>query len=762
MTTWYVSPTGSVSGDGSIDSPYDIDTMIGASSPAAGGDTIYLLGGRYTPLSAGVIAGASITNGKAIAGKGVYTLRINGASGNNITLRNYPGEAVRINGAIHLVAGQASYVTVRGLEIAATPTTRTFTAATDVDYPGIYITAPGCALVNNYIHDITQIYLFATGGCTVHGNLIGWTGAEYGGAGVLNGGCFYTHNHNGGDMLFKKNAFILPFNGGAMGMWSGGINNIRDYYVEDNVAYYCGFMLGSGLGTNDDNNHVNRNYTYSNYAAGNLVPWPGIQSGNADNVAGDGEGLVECTGNYAINNANGGGSPFYIKFGREYNVVGNTFVGNNPFGTCVGYFVPTGAIKAGSTVNNNTYHYTGAAGQFASNSVLGLRTFAQWQADTGYDAASTLAFTLPTTNVTKVVGNDYEGRGFVAIYNWEALAAVSVDLSAIGFADGAHCRVRNALNYDEYYDFVYHSSSPSHSFSMAAASWSLRQPAGWDITSVTWPTEPFPAYGLFLVEEIETVSGVALFDITLELSKVLQYTVEAVATGGSSTTLVDSRRREAQDYFRSGTLWFKAMKTSIEVDDWIPGTFTHGANILSVAKDLYAAAGQDYPRWLLVQKINEALQEMLLASENVSLTTAAYQERYPLPDGVYNLKRVEVAEESTDPFGYTPNLNWQEVGGELVFDAWHAPVENDLTIRITYQPRHTQLTEDADVISDRIPIMHLVWRAAALALRWRQGRIRMDDPEQLRQYNDAIVNAERKAGLWPVPTTPRDPHLATW
>jgi hypothetical protein len=30
-----------------------------------------------------------------VAGKGVYTLRINGAAGSNITFRNYPGEAVR-------------------------------------------------------------------------------------------------------------------------------------------------------------------------------------------------------------------------------------------------------------------------------------------------------------------------------------------------------------------------------------------------------------------------------------------------------------------------------------------------------------------------------------------------------------------------------------------------------------------------------------------------------------------------------------------
>lgn len=68
-----------------------------------------------------------------------------------------------------------------------------------------------------------------------------------------------------------------------------------------------------------------------------------------------------------------------------------------------------------------------------------------------------------------------------------------------------------------------------------------------------------------------------VFTATLELSKIVQHTPEGTATGGSTTTLLDTLRREFEDYFDRGTIWFQsgtlASKTA-EVLDWIPTTFT--------------------------------------------------------------------------------------------------------------------------------------------------------------------------------------------
>lgn len=748
MTTWYVSPTGSASGDGSIDNPYDLATVIGV---VAAGDVVYLRGGTYTSSTKGVV-GADAVDGSNFAGKGVWRFTCLGTAADRITFKSYPGEWAILNGAPHIHTS-GGYITFRNLEIKSTPTTRSFANKAAVDFPSMYITRPGCSIINCYIHDLSEVDIFGAGGCTTHGNIIGLNGWYTIDTGTNRAYGLYSHNDTGGAFAIEKNVFLPSLGIYAAHLYSA-LNDVKDYSLRYNVALNGALLMNSEVGEMS-NDVMSYNYIYGNSTLLGYVMRIMSNDGNANTVA------AEAKYNYIVCE-NGCGVPLEIRNIRTLDLQYNTMV---RVGTArvVNYDRASNMIS--EVFDYNTYYTSGAPWNtwywWPTTTAL---DYADWLTTSGFDVNSTRTDpTLPTTNHVVVIDNDYEdGRGFVVIYNYEALATVSVDISNIGLIDGAHYRLRNALNHDEYYDFIYHASSPTITISMAAADWSQRSPTAYD-SPIAWYSEPFPTFGVFLIEPIESAPiGAALFDITLELSKVLQNTVEAVATGGTSTTLVDSRRREAQDYFRSGTLWFKGLKTSVEIDDWLPGTFTHGASVLSAAKDLYAAAGQDYPRWLLIQKINEALQEMLLASENVSLTSVAYQERYPLPDGVYNLKRVEVAEESTDPFGYTPNMNWQEVGGELVFDAWHPPVENDLTIRITYQPRHTQLTEDADTIPDRIPLMHLVWRAAALALRWRQGRIRMDDPEQLRQYNDAIVNAERKAGLWPVPTTPRDPHLATW
>jgi len=171
----------------------------------------------------------------------------------------------------------------------------------------------------------------------------------------------------------------------------------------------------------------------------------------------------------------------------------------------------------------------------------------------------------------------------------------------------------------------------------------------------------------------------------------------------------------------------------------------------------------DYPRWLLVQAVNRARGELIPMSQNATLVTVADQERYTLPAGVYNIKQVEIAEQLIDPFGFTPNYNWREFGGMLIFDPDHAPTLAGMAIYLHYQPYPTILTADADVIDNIIPQQALIWRAAVHCLRHRFQRVGEDDPVVRTQLNEAIVEAERKAGQWKLPQVPaRDPHHAAW
>ena len=85
-----------------------------------------------------------------------------------------------------------------------------------------------------------------------------------------------------------------------------------------------------------------------------------------------------------------------------------------------------------------------------------------------------------------------------------------------------------------------------------------------------------------------------LFDATLALAKILTTVPEGTATGGGTTTLVDSSRTEPVDHFNDGTIWFKSgnnIGLSTKVTDYAAnGTFTHATLGANVATDTYAAA----------------------------------------------------------------------------------------------------------------------------------------------------------------------------
>ena len=68
---YYVSPTGSASGDGSASRPWDLATALAHPSKVVAGDTIWLRGGSY---------------------RGALTSRLTGTASRPIVVRQYPGE----------------------------------------------------------------------------------------------------------------------------------------------------------------------------------------------------------------------------------------------------------------------------------------------------------------------------------------------------------------------------------------------------------------------------------------------------------------------------------------------------------------------------------------------------------------------------------------------------------------------------------------------------------------------------------------------
>lgn len=242
-----------------------------------------------------------------------------------------------------------------------------------------------------------------------------------------------------------------------------------------------------------------------------------------------------------------------------------------------------------------------------------------------------------------------------------------------------------------------------------------------------------------------------LFNATLELAKVLGYVISSTTTAdGSTTTLIDSARvTEVDDFWNGGTLWITSgtySGNSRKVTDFLNsiGMFTFSPALAGApgTGNTYSVINGDWPKEMLIQFINQALQDMGdVPAIDTSLTTTANTARYALPSGVYNIKRVEIEENISSAYPYIPWLLWREIDGYLEFDLQYP--EAGKTIRLTYEAKHATVSSDASIISNYVDLRLLVWSAAVHAWRWRMQRVGGDKPIFLQMMSEAIQNRDK-------------------
>lgn len=244
-----------------------------------------------------------------------------------------------------------------------------------------------------------------------------------------------------------------------------------------------------------------------------------------------------------------------------------------------------------------------------------------------------------------------------------------------------------------------------------------------------------------------------LFTATLELAKVLGYVLSSVATAdaGNGLGLIDSARvTEPENFWNSGTLWItsgsqagnsrkvRSFLQYIGLFNWLeplPGQVVTGSS--------YSVINGDWPKEMLIQFINQALQDMGdVPAIDTSLTTTINTARYALPSGVYNIKRVEIEENVSSAYPYIRWLNWQEINGYLEFDLQYP--EAGRKIRLTYEAKHATVNSDASIISNYVDLRLLVWSAAVHAWRWRLQRVGGDrQPIFSQMMSEAVQNRDR-------------------
>jgi hypothetical protein len=258
-----------------------------------------------------------------------------------------------------------------------------------------------------------------------------------------------------------------------------------------------------------------------------------------------------------------------------------------------------------------------------------------------------------------------------------------------------------------------------------------------------------------------------VFEATLRAAELCKHVRRGAATGGSTTTLVDSGASDRpDDYYNGGTLWFitgyNAGKSAI-ITDFVSATGTfHHANpgAANDASNTYAALPATFTKEGLIAALNAALADYGHYPSAVEVpATGADSYNYPIGVDHTRIYRVEVI--AAGETRAAPHFWWTAVGTQLVFDQ-NPPAAGD-TIRIYSYANPPRLVLDND---DRIPssvdLARLAWLTVYYACLPRMQEGENSDPTLKELFGIAnSMRAEflmRRNGRTPA----RTPHLAGW
>ena len=378
---WFVSPSGSSTGDGSQARPWNFATAAsGASGRILPGDTVWMRGGTY---------------------RGPFRVMVSGAAGSPVVFRQYPNERAIIDGAgtsssvsVFYVGGQ--YTMFWGFEITNSDPVRTTTSlannvrpnvvsnyASHTKYVDLIVHDGGVAFYNEPVYGDVEI-----SGCLIYNN--GWQSTDRG-----HGHGLYLKSNNG-PVVARDNVVFNQFGYGIHAYSNAGSGNLVNLHFEGNVAFNNGTL--STIGTS------------SNILLGGDAP------ASADVLL----------NNFTYFASTSAGTNVKIGYGTLLNgdvqVQNNYFVGGSPV-VDVGFwttFIMTSNVLSGTGSMLNLRN-TSTVGQTLNGNTT----------------------TAPTATQVVVRPVAYEtGRANVIVYNWGHQGAVLADVSGV-LQPGDHYVVRN-------------------------------------------------------------------------------------------------------------------------------------------------------------------------------------------------------------------------------------------------------------------------------------------------------------------------------
>ena|SRR3990172_3535339 len=253
-----------------------------------------------------------------------------------------------------------------------------------------------------------------------------------------------------------------------------------------------------------------------------------------------------------------------------------------------------------------------------------------------------------------------------------------------------------------------------------------------------------------------------LFDLTHELARALGVVNEGVATGGTTTTIIDTvERTEADDFFNGGTAWIlydaagagaaPQGEYSFVTDTTLStNTLTLRSTLTAAVAsgDRYAVARVKYPLQLLIQKINEALSAIPIEKDDITtITIAADQTEYSLPADVWKLKKVylQTNTDDTNDNRFDEIFDWEVqksatgTANKLILKRQFS---TDVILKLAYLTNHQTLRVATDKLDDTIHINRVIYNAAVGCLIWRKAKVGESDSSvnELLNYYQGLAN----------------------
>jgi hypothetical protein len=251
-----------------------------------------------------------------------------------------------------------------------------------------------------------------------------------------------------------------------------------------------------------------------------------------------------------------------------------------------------------------------------------------------------------------------------------------------------------------------------------------------------------------------------LFDLTYQLAVSLGVVNEGTATGGSTTTLIDTvELTQADDFWNLGTVWVTydagGAGAAPQGEYSVISDFTASSDTVALrstltaaiaAGDRYAIGRPRYPLSLLTSKINEVLRQIPIQKDDITtVAIAADQTEYSLPADVWDLKEVWV-QSSDDTNDTQPEriYDWtvkKSATGTANVLMLGRQFTADTLLHLKYLTDHQTLRAATDKLDTTIHVNRVVYNAVVGCLLWRKAKIgQLDENEnQLLNYFQSLA-----------------------